>query len=452
MRRQILRSFVGLAGESRVQDANSQVFHIQGVIPSNLANGRIEPAAPPTRTARRCTGRTWRARPRTRRCWRPPVARPPPIPAEARREARDPLPLRDFLAVVGLLVVGVTVAVVILSQQGLRFPLVEDSPKRIEVELQDAQAVEPGRGQTVRVAGVEIGKIAGVHLEDGVAVVELDIDRHYEDMVREDATALLRPKTALKDMFLEVDPGQGRVLPEGGRIGVEGTRARRGPRRDLRRPRRGHAPVPEPAGVRAPARACAVAARTSTPCCAGSSRSIATWPGSRAPPPAGGTRSGAWCTATACSRPSSAATPAELRRLVSASGEVFGALAGEEQDISTATARLPGALEQSSRTLGRGRRVRPRAEADARRPAPADPRLEATNAAVRPFLREATSILRDQIRPFVRAARPWTADLRVATVNGAKAAPDLTDSLDRAQPLLQHRRLQPRRGARACPG
>ena len=46
VRRQILRSFVGLAGESRIQDANSQVFHIQGVIPSNLANGRIEPAAP----------------------------------------------------------------------------------------------------------------------------------------------------------------------------------------------------------------------------------------------------------------------------------------------------------------------------------------------------------------------------------------------------------------------
>ena len=46
VRRQIFRSFVGLAGESRLQDANSQIFHIQGVIPSNLANGRIEPAAP----------------------------------------------------------------------------------------------------------------------------------------------------------------------------------------------------------------------------------------------------------------------------------------------------------------------------------------------------------------------------------------------------------------------
>ncbi len=45
-RRQILRSFVGLAGESRVHDANTPVFHIQGVTPSKLALGQIEPAAP----------------------------------------------------------------------------------------------------------------------------------------------------------------------------------------------------------------------------------------------------------------------------------------------------------------------------------------------------------------------------------------------------------------------
>jgi phospholipid/cholesterol/gamma-HCH transport system substrate-binding protein len=47
-RRQILRSFVGLAGESRVNDANTPVFHVQGVAPGRLGGptGRIEPAAP----------------------------------------------------------------------------------------------------------------------------------------------------------------------------------------------------------------------------------------------------------------------------------------------------------------------------------------------------------------------------------------------------------------------
>jgi phospholipid/cholesterol/gamma-HCH transport system substrate-binding protein len=47
VRRQINRSFVGLAGESRVNDANTPVFHVQAVPPSNLALGRIQPAAPP---------------------------------------------------------------------------------------------------------------------------------------------------------------------------------------------------------------------------------------------------------------------------------------------------------------------------------------------------------------------------------------------------------------------
>ena len=49
-------------------------------------------------------------------------------------------------------------------------------------------------------------------------MVEIEIDPEYEDLIREDATALLRPKTALKDMFLEVDPGTGEVLEEDGRI------------------------------------------------------------------------------------------------------------------------------------------------------------------------------------------------------------------------------------------
>jgi virulence factor Mce-like protein len=47
VRAQVMRSFVGLAGESRVNDANTPVFHIQGVSPLNLSSGRIEPAAPP---------------------------------------------------------------------------------------------------------------------------------------------------------------------------------------------------------------------------------------------------------------------------------------------------------------------------------------------------------------------------------------------------------------------
>jgi len=47
VREQINRSFVGLAGESRNNDANTPVFHIQGVNPLKLATGKVEPAPPP---------------------------------------------------------------------------------------------------------------------------------------------------------------------------------------------------------------------------------------------------------------------------------------------------------------------------------------------------------------------------------------------------------------------
>ena len=115
--------------------------------------------------------------------------------------------LRDFLGIVALVLIAVGVGGYILSEQRLRFPLVEDEPKRIKLELENAQAVQPGQGQTVRVAGVEIGQIGKVEVDDGIAVVELEIEKEHEDVIREDATALLRPRTGLKDMLVEVDPG-----------------------------------------------------------------------------------------------------------------------------------------------------------------------------------------------------------------------------------------------------
>src|SRR6185312_9481688 len=59
---------------------------------------------------------------------------------------------------------------------------------------------------------------------------------------------------------------------------------------------------------------------------------------------------------------------------------------------------------------------------------PAIRKLPETNAAVTPFLRQTEPILKNQIRPFVRIARPWTNDLRYAAQGTAKATPDLKTS------------------------
>ena len=53
----------------------------------------------------------------------------------------------------------------------------------------------------------------------------MDIDDKYKGLVRQDASAFLRPKTGLKDMFVELDPGtaQAPAAPGGYTIPVENT-------------------------------------------------------------------------------------------------------------------------------------------------------------------------------------------------------------------------------------
>jgi phospholipid/cholesterol/gamma-HCH transport system substrate-binding protein len=114
--------------------------------------------------------------------------------------------LRDFLAILGLLIVGLVATYIIVQNQRLRIPLLEEKPFELKADLSTAQAVTPGQGQTVRVAGVRVGDISSVDYEDGHAVVTMAIDRKFLPVYK-DATILLRPKTGLKDMFLELDPG-----------------------------------------------------------------------------------------------------------------------------------------------------------------------------------------------------------------------------------------------------
>ncbi len=129
--------------------------------------------------------------------------------------------LGPFLAIIGLVAIAVVVGGYILNEQRLRFPLVEDKPMRINVELDTAQAVTPGQGQTAQVAGVQIGDIAEVSLRDGRAIVGLDIKPEYADLIRRDARAQLRPRTGLKDMYVQIFPGKdGPPVKEGFTIPV----------------------------------------------------------------------------------------------------------------------------------------------------------------------------------------------------------------------------------------
>jgi virulence factor Mce-like protein len=114
--------------------------------------------------------------------------------------------LRDFIAVAGLCAIALFTVYVLLQQQRLRIPVLEEKPFELKAEFETAQAVTPGQGQTVVVAGVKIGEISKVELKDGRAVVTMDVERKFLPIYR-NATALIRPRTGLQDVFIELDPG-----------------------------------------------------------------------------------------------------------------------------------------------------------------------------------------------------------------------------------------------------
>src|SRR5204862_7544258 len=75
------------------------------------------------------------------------------------------------------------------------------------------------------VSGYKVGGIGKVSHKGGRAVVRMDIDPEYNTHIHADAHALLRPKTGLKDMFLEVSPGShsAPVAKQGFTIPVQNT-------------------------------------------------------------------------------------------------------------------------------------------------------------------------------------------------------------------------------------
>lgn len=136
--------------------------------------------------------------------------------------------LRDFIAILALAVIGIATLFVILYNQKAAMPswvpgLGQDFYE-LNAEFSSAQAVTPGQGQAIDIAGIQVGKVGAVTLEDDVAVVRMDIESKYAKLIRGDASLLLRPKTGLNDMVVEVDPGRrGETPAEGSTIPLSQT-------------------------------------------------------------------------------------------------------------------------------------------------------------------------------------------------------------------------------------
>src|ERR1700716_4008854 len=136
--------------------------------------------------------------------------------------------LKDFAAVIVLFVIGIGVGGYILSQQRLYLPgwvpLLGQDFSALRGEFTPARAVTPGQGQTVNIAGVKVGEISTVTLKNGRAVVTMEILPKYGGVYR-NASMLLRPKTGLKDMIIELSPGSpvAGKLPSGSTVPIQNT-------------------------------------------------------------------------------------------------------------------------------------------------------------------------------------------------------------------------------------
>jgi phospholipid/cholesterol/gamma-HCH transport system substrate-binding protein len=348
--------------------------------------------------------------------------------------------LRDFLAIVVLVIVALVVALVILSHQRVALPagvpLLGKDFFEVDAELSTAQAVTPGQGQTVNIAGVEVGQISSVKLENGKAVIGLQIDRKY-DRIYNDATILMRPKTGLKDMVAELNPGTPEAgrLREGGVIPVSQTlpdvnldeilASLDADTRDYLRMLLGDAAT----ALDGNGRDLAQAIRRFEP------------------------------TARYARRVNEqlAVRRANLRRVihnfslltgelgakdrqvadfVESSNAVFGTLASQDANLREALRLLPGALDETQTTLAKVDRLASVAGPTLEDLRPGARALGPALAQTRPFLVQTTPIIRDQLRPFTRAALPTVQDLQPALQDLAVATPDLTRSVKVVNALL----------------
>jgi phospholipid/cholesterol/gamma-HCH transport system substrate-binding protein len=334
--------------------------------------------------------------------------------------------LRDFLAVAGLCAIALLTVYVLLQQQRLRIPVLEEKPFELKAEFETAQAVTPGQGQTVVVAGVKIGDISKVELQDGKAVVTMDIERKFLPIYR-NATALVRPRTGLQDIFIELDPGTKSAgeFKDGDTIALANTapevnldqilealdsdtqaylrtlivgvgQGLRGRSKDLGRVLGGLGPINKQL------------ARLNS--------EVAT----RRHNLARLVHNLNVLTGTIGQHGD------ELAQLVDSSNAALGAIARQDANVQRTVALLPGTLATAHDTLDKTAPFARLLGPTFNNLRPFARNLDRLNASVR-RVSETKPAVRDQIRPFVRAARQPVRDLKPAAQNLATATPRLTD-------------------------
>jgi phospholipid/cholesterol/gamma-HCH transport system substrate-binding protein len=338
----------------------------------------------------------------------------------------------DFTAIIVLLVLSIGVAGYVLSHERFQFPFIDSAPYTLNAEFSTAQAVTPGQGQSVRVSGVQIGEIGNVSLKNGLAVVQLNIDDKYKNLIHTNATALLRPKTGLKDMFIELQPGtkSAPVAREGWTMPVSNTlpdidadeilASLDGDTRNYLQllvngagqglQGKGGSELAQVFERFEPTHRDLARLNKAVAVRGEDLRQLV----------------------NSLQRLNTALghNQSQIVRLVDASSTVFRAFASQDSNISAAVRDLPGTLAQTTDTLNKVTTFANLLGPTAAKLLPAAKALPAANAAVTALAKPSAPIVQKQIRPFVVAARPLVRNLKPAAENLAAATPGLTKTFD----------------------
>ena len=301
------------------------------------------------------------------------------------------------------------------------------------------QSVTPGQGQTVNIAGVEVGEIKSVKLEDGRAIIGMELKPQYGARIYRDASILLRPKTGLKDMVAELTPGTPPAghVSDGYRIPVSQTL----PDVNLDEilaaldtDTRDYLAVllndgAQGLGSESQGRDLAQTIRRIEPT-AKYSRAINEALTVR--------RQNLKRVVHSFSLLSDelGRKDTQLANFVQNTNAVFQSLASESASIQSALGKLPPTLGSTQTALAKTQTLANELGPTLQALRPGARALGPTLRSVRPFLRETTPVIRDEIRPFARASLPTVRELRPALRDLAVVSPDLTRVFKVANALL----------------
>jgi phospholipid/cholesterol/gamma-HCH transport system substrate-binding protein len=343
--------------------------------------------------------------------------------------------LRDFIAIIVLFVLAIGIGGYILSNQRFYLPgwvpVVGTEFFELKGEFQTAQSVMPGQGQTVDIAGVPVGDVKKVELEDGRAIISMSIKEKYAPMIRKDAFMLLRPKTGLNDMIIELTPGSASSpkVEDGETVPIRNTLPNVNLDEFLSaldRDTRDYLLLLLQGGGRGlggQGRGLSSVLRRFEP----TNRDIEkiTSQVSQRRKNLGRLIHNFQLLATELGKHDK-----ELAEWVDSSGRVFQSFANQERSLRELVRLLPGALGSTNRAVQSANRVAEDLGPAARSLLPGVKEFPQSMRQSREFFRRAVPPVRDQIRPFARDVQPTVKALRPVNANLAKLTPDISKSFE----------------------